>query len=149
MKLHELRYPEGTTKNRKRVGRGTGSGHGKSATRGTKGQKSRSGGNLRPYFEGGQLPLMRRLPHKTGFTNLFRLQYTVVNLDRLAAFKKGSHVDLEAMVEAGLIKSVDLPVKVLGRGDLDNALTISAHKFSASAKAKIEAAGGTVVELEL
>jgi len=147
MKLHELRSPEGSHKNRKRVGRGTGSGHGKTAGRGMKGQLSRSGGGKPPYFEGGQLPLSRRLPHKSGFTNLFRVQYSLVNLDRLTEFRQGSSVDPEAMVEAGLIKSSDELVKVLGRGELKHALTISAHKFSASAKQKIEAAGGKAVEL--
>ena len=147
MKLHELRSPEGSRKNRKRVGRGTGSGHGKTAGRGMKGQLSRSGGGKPPYFEGGQLPLSRRLPHKSGFTNLFRVQYSLVNLDRLTEFRQGSSVDPEAMVEAGLIKSSDELVKVLGRGELKHALTISAHKFSASAKQKIEAAGGKAVEL--
>jgi large subunit ribosomal protein L15 len=147
MKLHELRSPEGSHKNRKRVGRGTGSGHGKTAGRGMKGQLSRSGGGKPPYFEGGQLPLSRRLPHKSGFTNLFRVQYSLVNLDRLTEFRQGSSVDPEAMVEAGLIKSSDELVKVLGRGELKHALTISAHKFSATAKQKIEAAGGKVVEL--
>jgi large subunit ribosomal protein L15 len=149
MKLHELRPPEGSNKNRKRVGRGTGSGHGKSAGRGTKGQNSRSGGGPRPYFEGGQLPLVRRLPHKRGFHNLFKINYTVVNLDRLAAFKKGSKVDPELLAAAGIIKSPKEWVKILGQGELKHALTIEAHKFSVSARQKIEAAGGTVVELAL
>lgn len=149
MKLHELRPPEGANRKRKRVGRGTASGHGKTAGRGTKGQKSRSGGSIPPYFEGGQLPLLRRLPHKSGFTNIFKVRYDLVNLDRLAEFGKGSKVDLEAMAEAGLIKPSGGPVKILGRGELKHALTIAAHKFSASAKEKIEAAGGTVVVLEL
>jgi len=148
MKLHELHSPEGTRKNKKRVARGIGSGHGKTAGRGMKGQLSRSGGGKPPYFEGGQLPLARRLPHKPGFTNLFRVRYSLVNLDRLAKFRQGSSVDLDAMVEAGLIKSQEELVKVLGRGELKHALTISAHKFSATAKEKIEAAGGTVVELK-
>jgi large subunit ribosomal protein L15 len=149
MKLHELRSPEGTHKNKKRVARGTGSGHGKTAGRGMKGQKARSGGGKAPYFEGGQLPLSRRLPHKSGFTNLFKVQYSLVNLDRLADFRKGSNVDPEAMAEAGIIKSSKGLVKVLGRGELKHALTIAAHKFSASAKEKIEAAGGKAVELTL
>jgi len=148
MKLHELRSPEGARRNRKRVGRGTASGGGKTAGRGTKGQKSRSGGPKPPYFEGGQLPLSRRLPHKRGFTNIFKVQYSLVNLDRLAQFSQGSTVDPEAMAEAGLIKSPKRLVKVLGRGELKHALTISAHKFSASAKQKIKAAGGEAVELK-
>jgi len=149
MKLHELRSPEGARRNKKRVARGTGSGHGKTAGRGMKGQLSRSGGGKPPYFEGGQLPLARRLPHKRGFTNIFKVQYSVVNLDRLAEFGKETQVDPALMAEAGLIKSSSGPVKVLGRGELKHALTISAHKFSASAKEKIEAAGGQAVELEL
>jgi large subunit ribosomal protein L15 len=149
MKLHELYPPEGSNKNRKRVGRGTGSGHGKSAGRGTKGQNSRSGGGPRPYFEGGQLPLVRRLPHKRGFHNVFRISYSAVNLDRLAGFEANAKVDPEALVAAGIIKSPTELVKVLGQGELKHALTIEAHKFSTSAKQKIEAAGGTAVELGL
>lgn len=148
MKLHELRPAKGARKARKRVGRGTASGYGKTAGRGTKGQNSRSGGGVRPYFEGGQLPLVRRLPHKRGFTNIFRVEYSVVNLDRLAGFRKGSKVDPEALAKAGIIKSSRERVKILGRGELKKALTISAHKFSASAKEKIEAVGGTIAELE-
>lgn len=149
MKLHELRPPEGANKKRKRVGRGTASGHGKSAGRGTKGQNARTGGGVRPYFEGGQLPLVRRLPHKRGFTNIFKVQYSIVNLDRLAEkFGPGSKVDPETLAAAGIIKTANEPVKILGRGELRCALTIAAHKFSDSARQKIEAAGGTVVELE-
>jgi len=148
MKLHELHPSKGAHKGKKRVGRGTASGHGKTAGRGTKGQNARSGGSVRPYFEGGQLPLVRRLPHKRGFTNIFKVKYSVVNLDRLAGFRKGSKVDPEALAEAGIIKSSAKLVKILGRGELKHALTVSAHKFSASAREKIEAAGGTVVELE-
>jgi len=148
MKLHSLRPSKGAHKSRKRVGRGTAGRGGKTAGRGTKGQNSRSGGGVRPYFEGGQLPLVRRLPHKRGFTNIFKITYSVVNVDRLASFRKGSKVDPEALVEAGIIKSVRDPVKILGDGDIEKALTVSAHRFSANAKEKIEAAGGTVVELE-
>jgi large subunit ribosomal protein L15 len=114
-----------------------------------KGQKARSGGGKEPYFEGGQLPLSRRLPHKSGFTNIFKVQYRLVNLDGLAEFRQGSSIDPAAMAEAGLIKSSKGLVKVLGRGELKHALTIAAHKFSASAKQKIEAAGGKAVELKL
>jgi large subunit ribosomal protein L15 len=149
MKLHDLHPVEGSNKNRKRVGRGTGSGHGKTAGRGVKGQNSRAGGGPRPYFEGGQLPLVRRLPHKRGFTNIFKVYYTVVNLDRLASFRKGTTVDPAALVAAGIIKSLREAVKVLGQGELKHALTVEAHRFSTSAKQKIEAVGGTVVELEL
>lgn len=147
MKLHELRAPKGAHKKRKRVARGTAGSGGKTAGRGTKGQNSRSGGGVRPYFEGGQLPLVRRLPQKRGFTNIFKVKYNVVNLDRLAGFSEGSEVDPEKLVEAGIIKSVKYPVKILGRGELKHALTIAAHKFSATARDKIEAVGGTVVEL--
>jgi len=148
MELHNLRPPKGARKSRKRVGRGTASGHGKTAGRGMKGQNSRSGGGVRPYFEGGQLPLVRRLPHKRGFNNIFKVRYSVVNLGRLAGFRKGSKVDPAALAQAGIIKSTREPVKILGGGDMEKPLTISAHRFSASAKAKIEAAGGTVIELD-
>jgi len=103
---------------------------------------------VRPYFEGGQLPLVRRLPHKRGFTNIFRVEYSIVNVDRLGGFRKGSRVNPDALVKAGLIKSTRKPVKILGRGELKKALTVYAQKFSGTAKEKIEAAGGTVVELE-
>jgi len=149
MKLQNLRPPKGARKSRKRVGRGTASGYGKTSGRGTKGQNSRSGGGVRPYFEGGQLPLVRRLPHKRGFNNIFKVRYSVVNVDRLAGFRKGSKVDPEVLAKAGIIKSARELVKVLGGGDIEKALTVSAHRFSASAKEKIEAAGGTVIELEL
>jgi len=147
MKLHELRPSKGAHKDKKRVGRGTGSGSGKTSGRGMKGQNSRTGGGVPPYFEGGQLPLVRRLPHRRGFTNLFKVQYAVVNLDSLASFGEGSQVGPEALAAAGLIRSAEGLVKVLGRGELKHALTISAHKFSGSAKEKIAAAGGTIVEL--
>jgi large subunit ribosomal protein L15 len=149
MKLHELHPPQGSNKRRKRVGRGLGSGHGKSAGRGTRGQNARSGGGKQPFFEGGQLPLMRRLPHKRGFHNIFRIEYTVVNLDRLGVFRKGSTVGPDALAEAGIVKSPTELIKILGSGDLKHALTVEAHRFSAGAKEKIEAAGGTAVELAL
>jgi large subunit ribosomal protein L15 len=148
MELHELRPAKGAKKTRKRVARGTAGRGGKTAGRGTKGQNSRSGGGVRPYFEGGQLPLVRRLPHKRGFTNIFRRSYSVVNLERLSGFRKNSKVGPEALVKAGIIKSASELIKVLGRGELKRPLTIAAHKFSATAREKIEAAGGTVVELE-
>jgi large subunit ribosomal protein L15 len=147
MELHELRPPKGAHKKRKRLARGTAGRGGKTAGRGTKGQNSRSGGGVPPYFEGGQLPLVRRLPQKRGFTNIFKVKYSIVNLDRLADFSEGSQVDPEKLVQAGIIKSVKDPVKILGRGELKHALTVAAHKFSATAREKIEAAGGTVVEL--
>src|SRR5512135_460495 len=137
MKLHELQPAEGARKNRKRVGRGIAGGGGKTAGRGTKGQNSRSGGGPRPYFEGGQLPLVRRLPHLRGFTNIWRVNYTPVNLGRLSVFDAGSEITPEALVEAGIIKSVREPVKILAGGELDKALSVKAHKFSASAREKI------------
>jgi large subunit ribosomal protein L15 len=148
MKLHELRPAKGAHRDRKRVGRGTAATGGKTAGRGTKGQNSRSGGGVRPYFEGGQLPLVRRLPQKRGFTNIFRVEYSVVNLDRLAKFRKGSKIDPARLAESGIIKSSRERVKILGRGELGRPLTISAHRFTASARAKIEAVGGTVIELD-
>ena len=149
MKLHELRPMPGSTKNRKRVGRGTGSGHGKSAGRGTRGQNSRAGGAKGPYFEGGQLPLVRRLPFKRGFVNIHRVEYAPVNLDSLTAFSAGSEVTPELMVAAGLIKSTRTRVAILARGDMDRPLTVKAHRFSKSARDKIEAAGGSVEQLSL
>jgi large subunit ribosomal protein L15 len=149
MKLHELQPAEGARKKPTRVGRGISAGRGKTAGRGTKGQNSRSGGGPRPYFEGGQLPLVRRLPHLRGFTNIWRVEYTPVNLDRLNSFAAGSEVSPELLVVAGIIKSVREPVKILGAGELDRALTVRAHKFSASAREKILAAGGSVEELAL
>lgn len=148
MKLHELRPAEGAKKKRKRVGRGIAAGQGKTAGRGTKGQNSRSGGGVRPYFEGGQLPLVRRLPFKRGFTNIWRVEYTPVNLDRLERFPEGSEVTPETLAEAGIIKSPREAVVILGRGELDRALTVKAHRFSSSAREKILKAGGTVEVLE-
>jgi len=148
MKLHDLRSPDGARKPSKRVGRGAGSGQGTYAGRGRKGQGARSGGVKGPYFEGGQLPLVRRLPHKRGFVNIFRQEYAEVNVDRLAeTFDAGAEVTPDTLVAAGLLKNTRTPVKVLGRGELDKPLKISAHRFSASARAKIEAAGGSVEEL--
>ena len=150
MKLHDLKPAKGSRKNKKRVGRGDSSGRGKTAGRGTKGQKSRSGGAKPAYFEGGQLPLVRRLPRMRGFTNIFKTQFVTVNLDRLnERFEKGAEVTPAALTEAGLIKSPNELVKVLGRGDLEKPLSIKAHGFSASARSKIEAAGGSVEELTL
>lgn len=150
MKSHELSPPKGAKKKRKRVGRGDSSGYGKTAGRGTKGQKARSGGNIPPYFEGGQLPLVRRLPRIRGFTNIFKTQFSVVNLDRLnERFEKGDEVTPATLTKVGLIKSPQELVKVLGRGDLEKPLAVKAHGFSVSAKTKIEAAGGSVEELPL
>jgi large subunit ribosomal protein L15 len=149
MKLHDLQPPKGAKKERRRVGRGTAAGQGTYGGRGRKGQKARSGGTKAPYFEGGQLPLVRRLPHKRGFVNIFRVEYAEVNVDRLEqAFEAGTEVTPAVMAEVGLIKSANLPVKVLGRGELTKALTVEAHRFSAGARLKIEAAGGSIRELE-
>jgi large subunit ribosomal protein L15 len=132
----------------KRVGRGTGSGHGTYSGRGCKGQKSRAGNRkFRPGFEGGQLPLIKRLPRKRGFTNIFKTEYSLVNLGELNKFDSGSDVSPAKMLEAGMIKTLANPVKVLADGALDRPLIITANKFSASAKAKIEAAGGKAVEV--
>jgi large subunit ribosomal protein L15 len=151
MKLHDLSPAPGSKKQRKRVGRGTGSGKGKTAGRGMKGQGARSGGGKGPYFEGGQLPLVRRLPFRRGFTNIRRVEYKPVNLDRLQEkFSDGEQeITPEALIEAGIIKRSDKAVAILGDGELSAALTIKAHRFSKSARAKIEAAGGTVEILPL
>jgi large subunit ribosomal protein L15 len=149
MKLHDLQPAEGAHKNRKRVGRGISAGGGKTAGRGTKGQNSRSGGSKRPYFEGGQLPLVRRLPHLRGFKNLWRVEYEPINVDRLNIFPANTEVSPAEMVAVGYLKSEFLPVKVLGGGELTRALTVKAHKFSASAREKILSAGGAVEELDL
>lgn len=141
MKLHELQYTEGARKTRKRVGRGTSSGTGKTAGRGQKGQGARSGGGKKPGFEGGQTPLFMRLP-KRGFTNFNKLEYVIVNLDQLNTFEAGTVVCPKALKEAGLIKKELDGVKVLGNGTLEKAITVKAHKFSKSALAAIEAAGG-------
>ena len=149
MKLHDLRPDPGSRKKRKRVGRGTGSGDGKTAGRGTKGQLARSGGGKPPYFEGGQLPLVRRLPFKRGFTNIFKIYYKPINIDQLVErFEVGTEVTPELLVEAGLLKKSTDPCVILGRGDIDFALTVRADRFSESAKAKIEVAGGSVIVLE-
>jgi len=141
MKLNELKPAPGSTKNMKRVGRGPGSGHGKTSTRGHKGQRARSSGNVRPGFEGGQMPMVRRIP-KRGFTSIFKQEYSIVNLSQLDAFDQGTTVTPEILADKGLIRKLQQPVKVLGDGELNKAMTVRAHKFSASAKTKIEAAGG-------
>lgn len=143
MKLSELSPAPGSSKKRKRVGRGDGSGHGKTSGRGHKGQGARSGGGTRPGFEGGQMPLQRRLP-KRGFHNPFRIAMAIVNLDQLENFPEGSEVTPDALAERGLVRGKNRRVKVLGDGLLSKALTIKAHGFSAKAKEKIEASGGKV-----
>lgn len=141
MKLHDLAPAPGSRHTRKRVGRGTGSGMGKTSTRGQKGQWARSGGGVRPGFEGGQNPLFRRLP-KRGFTNIHRTEYAIVNLDQLNKFAAGTEVTPEALLEAGIVKNPKDGIKILGNGDLKVGLTVKANKFSQSAIAKIQAAGG-------
>ena len=146
MELNNLRPSIGSTKNRKRIGRGTGSGHGKTATKGHKGQKARSGGSIKAGFEGGQMPLQRRLP-KRGFTPLDRVEYSLVNINQLDVFAAGSDVDAMLLASTGLIKSVKLAVKILGNGDITKPFKVIANKFSQTAKDKIIAAGGTFEEI--
>ena len=141
--LNTLAPAKGATRKNKRVGRGIGSGHGKTATRGYKGQKSRSGTSLRAGFEGGQMPLYRRLP-KRGFKNIFRTEYAVLNLDALSRFEAGSTVGPELLLEKGIVKNLRDGLKILGNGELKQAITVRAHKFSKSAAEKIQKAGGTV-----
>jgi len=148
MSLSNLRPPKGAKHARKRVGRGPGSGHGKTASRGSKGAKSRSGFRFKRGFEGGQMPLHRRVP-KRGFTNIFRVEYAVVNLDTLAeVFEAGSAVTPELLRERGLVREARAPIKVLGRGEISKALTVRAHRFSGSAAEKIAKAGGSIERLE-
>ena len=143
MKLHDLKPAEGATTARKRLGRGIGSGLGKTSGKGHKGAKARSGGGKRPGFEGGQMPLTMRLP-KRGFTNKWRVEYATVNVDRLNIFEDGAVVTPVELIEAGILKNVQDGVKILGNGEISKKLTVQANKFTASAKEKIEAAGGKV-----
>jgi large subunit ribosomal protein L15 len=148
MSLHSIRPPKGAKHPKKRLGRGPGSGHGKTASRGHKGAKSRSGFRFKRGFEGGQMPLHRRVP-KRGFHNPFRVEYAVVNLDTLAeVFEAGSSVTPDLLRERGLVRKSKVRIKVLGRGDITKNLTVQAHKFSGSAAEKIAAAGGTAEVLE-
>ena len=137
MTLHNLAPAKGAKKKRKRIGRGPGSGHGKTATKGHKGLLARSGGGKQPGFEGGQMPLIR-------FTNPFRKEYAIVNIKSLADLSASGTITPQAMVDAGLVKRVTLPIKILGNGELKKAIAVQAHKFSKSAEAKIQAAGGSV-----
>ena len=141
MKLHELRAPEGSTKNRKRRGRGTATGQGKTGGRGMNGQNSRSGGGTKLGFEGGQMPLYRRIP-KRGFTNIWKKEWEIVNIDALNAFEDGTEVTPELLLETGIARKLAGGIKILGEGILEKKLTVKAHKFSASAVEKIESAGG-------
>jgi large subunit ribosomal protein L15 len=142
MRIHDLRPADGSVKSKKRVGRGRSSGHGKTSGRGTKGQLSRSGGGKGPGFEGGQNPLQRRLPKLPGFKNRFKKVFALVNVADLEQFDNGTVIDTEKLLAEGLIKKIDIPVKVLGDGDLSKKLIVKAAAFSAGAKEKIEQAGG-------
>jgi len=148
VRQNELSPTPGSKRARKRVGRGNSSGHGTYSGRGLKGQKSRAGYKMRPGFEGGQLPLIKRLPRKRGFTNIFRTEYNVININKLNVFEAGSEVTPESLIAAGIVKSLRHPIKILSDGDINHPLTIKANKFSAAAKAKIEAAGGTAEEIK-
>ena len=141
MKLHEIRAAEGSTKDRKRRGRGTASGQGKTGGRGMNGQNSRSGGGTRLGFEGGQMPLYRRLP-KRGFNNIWRTEYAIMNVDDLNRFEDGCVVTPELLLETGIIKNIKVGVKILGDGNIEKKVTVKAHKFSKAAVEKIESAGG-------
>jgi large subunit ribosomal protein L15 len=142
MKLHELKPAEGSRKERKRLGRGIGSGQGKTAGKGHKGQNARSGGGVRLGFEGGQTPLFRRLP-KRGFTNINRKEFAIVNLDVLNQFEDGTEVTPELLIETGVVKNERAGIKILAKGNVEKKLTVKAHKFSSTAKEAIEAVGGT------
>ena len=143
MRIHDLSPAKGSRKNRKRVGRGPGSGHGKTSCRGHKGTKARSGGSISPGFEGGQMPLQRRLP-KRGFTNIFKKDYALVNVWDLNRFSSNATLDVEALKNAGLVKKVGDGVKLLGKGEISHPLVLRVNKVSKAAKEKIEAAGGKV-----
>ncbi len=147
MKQNELKPPLGAKQNRKRIGRGDGSGHGTYSGRGCKGQKARSGGGVRLGFEGGQLPLIKRLPQKRGFTNIFKTEYNIVNVGKLAIFSPGTDVTPKELLQARLISTPDRPTKILGQGDIRHPLLISANKFSSSAEKKILAAGGKTKQI--
>jgi len=142
VKQSEVRPSAGSRRKAKRVGRGDGSGHGTYSGRGCKGQKSRSGGGVRLGFEGGQLPLIKRLPRKRGFTNIFKTRYDVVNVGKLNIFPAGSEVNAKELFEASLVKSISRPIKILGTGDVDRTLVVKADRFSTAAERKITAAGG-------
>jgi large subunit ribosomal protein L15 len=146
MKLHDLRAPKGARKDRRRIGRGAGSGRGTTAGKGQKGQQARSGPNTPAWFEGGQFPLAKRLPYRRGFNNPSRVEYQPVNLDKLAEFPAGTTVGPRELIQAGLLDDDEL-VKVLAHGELPHALNVRAHKFSKTAREKIEAAGGSVEEI--
>lgn len=147
MRQNELAPAVGAKHKRKRIGRGLGSGHGRTAGKGTKGQKARSGYKVRKGFEGGQLSLIKRLPEKRGFTNIFRIEYAIVKVDRLNRFEAESEVTPQRLVEERLVKSLKKPIKILGEGELEKPLIVKANKFTESARRKIEAAGGKAEEI--
>lgn len=147
MRQHDLGPKAGSKRSRKRVGRGDGSGHGTYSCRGCKGQKSRSGGGVGLRFEGGQTPLVKRLPAQRGFTNIFKIDYALVNLHRLRIFEEGIEVTPQRLLDAGLVSSLKKPIKVLGDGELQRPLVVRANKFSQTAKKKIEASGGKAEEI--
>ena len=144
MELHDLKPPKGSTKNRKRIGRGHGSGYVMTAGRGTKGQKARSGGRVRPGFEGGQNPIYQRMPYKRGFKNYFKTHFEIVNVGDFESFELESPITPETLYQRGLIRSAKANLKILGSGDVSSAFEVQAHKFSSAAQSKIEAAGGSV-----
>ena len=144
MNLSSLKPPEGSRKKRKRIGRGDGSGHGGTSTKGHKGQNARSGGGVRPGFEGGQMPLSRRLP-KRGFRNPFRRNIVTINIDQLRRFPEGSIIDRTALLDAGLVKRIGDGIKVLGKGNIDYPISLKVDMISRGARDKIEAAGGSIV----
>ena len=144
MMSHEIGRPPGARRARKRIGRGDASGHGTYAGRGMKGQKSRSGRGIRPGFEGGQLPLIKGLPMKRGFTNIFKKEYSLVKVGSLSSFPRDSDISPEVLLENGYLRNLKHPVKILGDGDVGVPLKVTAHKFTRSAREKIEAAGGRV-----
>lgn len=148
MRQHDLSAPEGSARERTRIGRGHGSGKVKTGGKGTKGQNARAGGGVPPYFEGGQLPLIRKLPYRRGFRNPFRVAFREVNVRDLASFPEGSTIGPEEFEVAGVLRGKSGPVKVLGQGELGVKLTVRAHKFSAGARQKIESAGGTAELIE-
>ncbi len=146
MRIHDLHPAKGAHKHERRLGRGYGSGRGKTSGRGTKGQKARAGGNVPPWFEGGQTRLAKRLPKARGFVNPFRVEYEVINVSALEAFEAGATVNRDALIGARLVKDNEKrPIKILGNGKLTKALTVEVHRVSAGARTKIEAAGGTVL----
>jgi len=146
MQLHDLKPNPGAKKDRKRIGRGHGSGSGKTAGRGTKGQNSRSGGGVRPYHMGGNLPFFRKLPflRGEGFTPINRVRYTEINLEKLAGFEAGSEVTPESLLTAKIVRDLDKPIKIMGRGDIKVALKFQVHKVTEGARQKIEQAGGSI-----